>query len=118
MGRDTCSQVAGGMGTYSSGARVSEGRWSMAVGFPQPGHPQFRTARAVLFQFCCTDVLQNFFLVEHFSPSLLLVAIWGENKGFFEVRSADVCSGNSWLWVQDLTGDRHHLNFLQRGQQL
>lgn len=118
MGRDTCSQVAGGMGTYSSGARVSEGRWSMVVGFLQPGHPQFRTARAVLFQFCHTDVFRSFFLVEHFSPSLLLFAIWGENKGFFEVRIADVCSGNRWLWVQDLTGDHHHLNFLQQGQQL
>lgn len=41
----------------------------MAVGFPQPKHPRFRTARTVSFQFCCADIFQSFFLVEHFSIS-------------------------------------------------
>lgn len=70
--------------TYSSGARISEGCSSVAVGFPQHQHPRFRTE---LFRF--HSAAQTFFRVSSrwsISPSLLLVTIWGETKGFFQVR--------------------------------
>ncbi|KAM9663233.1 uncharacterized protein ACIBXB_017338 [Morphnus guianensis] len=46
--------------------------------------------------FCFSSAAQTFFRVSSWwsvPPSLLLVAIWGETKGFLQVRSTDVCSG-------------------------
>lgn len=80
--REKCPLLGGGSGetcapkrlvgrgqTYSSRARISEGHSRMAVGFPQPRHPQFRAVHGVLFQFCSADIFQSFFLVERSSIS-------------------------------------------------